>query len=108
MDLTGHTFQGKYDILERLTEDGSTETYKARHSLLDTEHIVKIMKPHAISSSIEVKEFQIEMQELAQNPSDKIGIAVDFSILIDGRPYAILVPPSRITLNFKSRANNEH
>ncbi len=100
MDLvTGYTFEGKYEILERVTEDETTETYIAKHSLLDTEFMIKIMKMHAINSSIAVKEFQLKMQGLAQNPSDKKGLAVDFSILSDGRPYAVLVPPAKMAFS---------
>lgn len=99
MDQTGYTFEGKYDILERVTEDETTETYIAKHALLDTEFVIKIMKMNAISSSILVKEFQLEMQGLAQSPSDKNGLAVDFSILADGRPYAVLVPPAKMAFS---------
>lgn len=96
MDLTGSCFKGKYDILKQVTEDENTETYIAKHVLLDTDFMIKIMKLEAVMSYFGVKEFQLEMQGLAKNPSDKKGLVVDFSILEDGRPYAVLVPPAKM------------
>jgi hypothetical protein len=99
MDLTGSCFKGKYDVLKRVTEDENTESYIAKHVLLDTEFMIEIMKMEAIASIAEVKKFQFEMRGLAQNPSDKKGLVVDFSILEDGRPYAVLVPPTKMAFS---------
>jgi len=47
---TGHAFEGKYEVLEKLREGGMGAIYKVRHRLLDQVRVVKVMRPSVAAS----------------------------------------------------------
>lgn len=47
---TGHAFEGKYEVLEKLREGGMGAIYLVRHRLLGQVRVVKVMRPNVAAS----------------------------------------------------------
>ncbi|MFN7940992.1 MAG: protein kinase [Thermoanaerobaculia bacterium] len=74
------SFAGRYEILDKLQEGGMGAIYKARHRLLDSIRVLKVMRPQ-LEASPELRErFLREARAAIQLRHPNIAEVVDFAI----------------------------
>ncbi|HVN76162.1 MAG TPA: serine/threonine-protein kinase [Thermoanaerobaculaceae bacterium] len=81
--------QGKYEILEKLSEGGMGAVYKVRHRLLDEIRVIKIVRPQ-LEGQAEMRErFFREARIAIRLRHPNIAQVFDFSIDDDGNAFTV-------------------
>lgn len=57
MAIPFQQLEGKYEILEKMSEGGMGAVYKVRHRLLDEVRVIKVMRPHLAEDEVLRKRF---------------------------------------------------
>jgi serine/threonine-protein kinase len=81
--------EGKYEILEKISEGGMGSVYKVRHRLLDEVRVVKVMRPHLADDEILRARFLREAKVAIKLRHPNLAQIYDFTM--DERDYAYLV-----------------
>ncbi|MCD4749644.1 MAG: serine/threonine protein kinase, partial [Thermoanaerobaculales bacterium] len=81
--------EGKYEILEKLSEGGMGAIYKVRHRLLDEVRVVKVMRPHLADDEVLRARFMREAKVAIRLKHPNIAQVYDFTM--DEEGYFFLV-----------------
>lgn len=82
--------EGKYEILEKLSEGGMGSVYKVRHRLLETVRVVKVMRPHLSADELMRARFVREAKLAIGLRHANIAQVFDFTMGDDGAFYLVL------------------
>ncbi len=98
MDPTPPKVEGKYEILEKITESGMGTIYKVRHRLLDEIRVVKVLRPHLISDPMVRSRFDREAKITVRLRHANVAQLYDFSIDEEGTAYIVMEFIDGVTL----------
>ena len=82
--------EGKYEILEKLSEGGMGSVYKVRHRLLETVRVVKVMRPHLSADELMRARFVREAKLAIGLRHANLAQVFDFTMGDDGAFYLVL------------------
>lgn len=82
--------EGKYEILEKLSEGGMGAVYKVRHRLLDSVRVIKVMRPHIAADDLFRARFVREAKLAIRLRHSNIAQVFDFTMGDDGAFYLVL------------------
>jgi len=82
--------EGKYELLEKLSEGGMGAVYKVRHRLLDRIRVIKVMRPQLATDEEMKARFVREAQLAARLSHPSIAEVYDFAVEDDGSAYLVL------------------
>ena len=89
---------GKYKILEKLHEGGMGAIYKVEHQLLETERVIKMIRPPLASDEKFRRRFLEEARSATQLDHPNIAKLHDFSISEDGTTWIVMEYISGLSL----------
>jgi serine/threonine protein kinase len=85
----GDTLDGRYTITERLGAGGMGEVYKATHTFLGSQRVIKVVHPH-ISGNTDAKDrFLREARAATKIQHQNVATLHDFATLPDGAHYMV-------------------
>ncbi|HYI08243.1 MAG TPA: serine/threonine-protein kinase [Thermoanaerobaculia bacterium] len=85
----GDILDGRYEILARLGAGGMGEVYKATHTLLGSQRVIKVVHPH-ISGNTDAKDrFLREARAATKIQHSNVATLHDFAALPDGAHYMV-------------------
>jgi eukaryotic-like serine/threonine-protein kinase len=85
----GDTLDGRYTITERLGAGGMGEVYKATHTFLGSQRVIKVVHPH-ISGNTDAKDrFLREARAATKIQHQNVATLHDFASLPDGAHYMV-------------------
>jgi len=74
------SFEGKYEILERIGEGGMGAVYKVKHTLLNEIRVIKTMRSHVMHQEENRERFFREARLAAKARHENIAQVFDFSV----------------------------
>ncbi len=83
---------GSYDLLKLIHSGQSANIFLAKHSLMDKEVVVKILKSEHCQNTLKVKRLQEESRTMSRMNDPRIANTIDFGIATSGHPYIIMIP----------------
>ncbi|MEN8162723.1 MAG: protein kinase [Acidobacteriota bacterium] len=72
--------EGKYEILEKMSEGGMGAVYKVRHRLLDEIRVIKVMRPHLAEDAVLRKRFVREAKTAIRLRHANLAQVYDFTM----------------------------
>ncbi len=72
--------EGKYEILEKMSEGGMGAVYKVRHRLLDEIRVIKVMRPHLAEDEVLRKRFVREAKTAIRLRHVNLAQVYDFTM----------------------------
>ncbi len=72
--------EGKYEILEKMSEGGMGAVYKVRHRLLDEVRVIKVMRPHLAEDPVLRKRFIREAKTATRLDHANLARVYDFTM----------------------------
>ncbi len=72
--------EGKYEILEKMSEGGMGAVYKVRHRLLDEIRVIKVMRPHLAKDEVLRKRFVREAKTAIRLRHVNLAQVYDFTM----------------------------
>jgi serine/threonine-protein kinase len=72
--------EGKYEILEKMSEGGMGAVYKVRHRLLDEIRVIKVMRPHLAEDEVLRKRFVREAKTAIRLRHANLAQVYDFTM----------------------------
>lgn len=90
--------EGKYEILQKISEGGMGAVYKVRHRLLDRVRVIKVMRPQLAADQEMKARFVREAQLAAGLRHGSIAEIYDFAVEDDGSAYLVMEYIRGITL----------
>lgn len=72
--------EGKYEILEKMSEGGMGAVYKVRHRLLDEIRVIKVMRPHLAEDVVLRKRFVREAKTAIRLRHANLAQVYDFTM----------------------------
>lgn len=87
---TGHAFEGKYEVLEKLREGGMGAIYLVRHRLLGQVRVVKVMRPNVAASTDMHGRFLREAQLATRLSHPSIVTFHDFAVDSTETAYMVM------------------
>lgn len=82
--------EGKYEILEKISEGGMGAVFKVRHRLLDRIRVIKIMKPQLVADTEMRTRFTHEARLAGNLRHPNIAQVYDFAIENDGQAFLVM------------------
>ena len=83
-------FEGKFEILHKISEGGMGAVYKVRHLLLDQEQVIKVIRPqHGGDENLKLR-FLHEARTATRLRHPNIALLHDFSIGEGGTAYIVM------------------
>ncbi len=84
------SFEGKFEILHKISEGGMGAVYKVRHVLLDEVRVIKVVRPqHADDENLKAR-FHREARTATRLRHANIAVMHDFSIGEGGTAYIVM------------------
>ncbi len=84
------SFEGKFEILHKISEGGMGAVYKVRHVLLDEIRVIKVIRPqHEGDENLELR-FHREARTATRLRHRNIAVMHDFSIGDEGTAYIVM------------------
>ncbi len=84
------SFEGKFEILHKISEGGMGAVYKVRHVLLDEVRVIKVVRPqHADDENLKAR-FHREARTATRLRHPNIAVMYDFSIDESGTAYIVM------------------
>lgn len=90
MDLALNQLEGKYEILEKLSEGGMGSVYKVRHRLLEELRVIKVMRPHLAEDEVLRARFVREAKMAIRLRHRNIAQIYDFTADNDGAFFLVM------------------
>lgn len=90
MELALNQLEGKYEILEKLSEGGMGAVYKVRHRLLDELRVVKVMRPHLSQDEVLRARFVREAKMAIRLRHRNIAQIYDFTADQEGSFFLVM------------------
>lgn len=81
---------GQYILMERLGGGGQGEVYKAFHTVLKRQVVIKMLPPQVLADPMTVRRFDREMELVGQLNHPHIVRALDAQRLEDGRRFLVM------------------
>ncbi len=82
--------EGKYEILEKMSEGGMGAVYKVRHRLLDEVRVIKVMRAHLAEDDLLRARFVREAKIAIRLRHPNIAQVYDFTMGDDGAFYLVM------------------
>ena len=93
------SFEGKYEILERIGEGGQGAVYKVRHRLLDEIRVIKTMRSELMNNEDSRERFFREARIASQVRHENIAQVLDFNVdEDDGMAFLVIEYIDGVTL----------
>ncbi len=84
------SFEGKFEVLHKISEGGMGAVYKVRHVLLDEVRVIKVVRPqHADDENLKAR-FHREARTATRLRHPNIAVMHDFSIDESGTAYIVM------------------
>lgn len=80
MGIPFQQLDGKYEILEKMSEGGMGAVYKVRHRLLDEVRVIKVMRPHLAEDEVLRKRFVREAKTAIRLRHANMAQVYDFTM----------------------------
>ena len=80
MAIPFQQLEGKYEILEKMSEGGMGAVYKVRHRLLDEIRVIKVMRPHLAEDEVLRKRFVREAKTAIRLRHVNLAQVYDFTM----------------------------
>ena len=82
--------EGKYEILDRMSEGGMGAVYKVRHRLLDEIRVIKVMRPHLADDEVLRARFVREAKTAIRLHHPCLAQVYDFTMDEDGTFWLVM------------------
>lgn len=90
MDAALNQLEGKYEIIEKLSEGGMGAVYKVRHRLLEELRVIKVMRPHLAQDEVLRARFVREAKTAIRLRHRNIAQVYDFTADEDGAFFLVM------------------
>jgi len=90
VDTALNQLEGKYEILEKLSEGGMGAVYKVRHRLLEELRVVKVMRPHLARDEVLRARFVQEAKMAIRLRHRNIAQIYDFTVDDEGAFFLVM------------------
>ncbi|MCD4749147.1 MAG: protein kinase, partial [Thermoanaerobaculales bacterium] len=90
--------EGKYEILEKISEGGMGAVYKVRHRLLERIRVIKVMRPHLVADAEMRTRFVREARLAGNLRHPNIAQVFDFAMEKDGEAFLVMEYVNGVTL----------
>lgn len=98
MAIPLEAIEGKYEILEKITEGGMGAVYKVRHRFLDETRVIKVMRPQLAADERARERFVREAKLASGLRHVNIAQLFDFAIDDKGNAYLVMEYIEGVTL----------
>jgi tetratricopeptide (TPR) repeat protein len=105
-NLVGRMLDDRYQVLERVASGGMSVIYKAHHALLDRMVAIKVMHPHLVSNTRNVRRFTQEAKTACGLTHPNICAVREFGVTKEGLCYIVMDFVDGETL--AARINRDH
>jgi serine/threonine protein kinase len=85
----GDTLDGRYTITDRLGAGGMGEVYKATHTFLGSQRVIKVVHPHISGNTDARDRFLREARAATKIQHQNVATLHDFATLPDGAHYMV-------------------
>jgi len=91
--------EGKYEIIDKMSEGGMGALYKVRHRLLDEVRVVKVLRPGLASDDVFRERFLREARVAIKLRHPNLAQIYDFTVSDDGQAFLIMEFIDGLTLH---------
>lgn len=91
--------EGKYEIIDKMSEGGMGAVYKVRHRLLDETRVVKVLRPGLASDDVFRERFLREARVAIKLRHPNLAQIYDFTVSDDGQAFLIMEFIDGLTLH---------
>ncbi len=96
---TLQALEGKYEIIDKMSEGGMGAVYKVRHRLLDETRVVKVLRPGLATDDVFRQRFLREARVAIKLRHPNLAQIYDFTVSDDGQAFLIMEFIDGLTLH---------
>ncbi len=90
--LVGEVLNERYKVLELLHRGRHSRIYRALHTIMERQVVIKAVAPHLASDATNLRRFQHEAQAASSLEHPGVITVYDFGSLPSGPPYLVMDP----------------